>query len=53
MSHSDARAEPDQDDRQAVPASRDEDHPARRLLAHDLEHLVWDDDGEAAMPPPD
>jgi hypothetical protein len=31
----------------------DEDVPARRLLAHDLEHLVWDQDGEAPVPPPD
>ena len=34
-------------------AIQDEDVPARRLLAHDLEHLVWDDDGEQAVPPPD
>jgi hypothetical protein len=31
----------------------DDDPPARRLLAHDMEHLVWDDDGEEAVPPPD
>lgn len=34
-------------------AIADEDVPARRLLAHDLEHLVWDHDGEDASPPPD
>jgi hypothetical protein len=32
---------------------RDDDVPARRLLAHDLEHIVWDHDGEAPVPPPD
>jgi hypothetical protein len=32
---------------------RDDDPPARRLLAHDMEHLVWDEDGEQAVPPPD
>jgi hypothetical protein len=31
----------------------DDDVPARRLLAHDLEHIVWDHDGEAPVPPPD
>jgi hypothetical protein len=28
--------------------------PAARLLAHDMEALVWDDDdGEGVLPPPD
>ena len=27
--------------------------PAARLLAHDLEALVWDDDGDSVLPPPD
>ena len=27
--------------------------PAARLLAHDLEALVWDDDGDGVLPPPD
>jgi hypothetical protein len=36
-----------------IPAIQDDDVPARRLLAHDLEHLMWDDDGEDAAPPPD
>jgi hypothetical protein len=27
--------------------------PAARLLAHDLEALVWDDDGDNVLPPPD
>jgi hypothetical protein len=31
----------------------DDDVPARRLLAHDLEHIVWDDDGDERVPPPD
>ena len=41
-------------DSQAVSgfASQD-DVPAARLLAHDLEPLVWEDDGEQALPPPD
>jgi hypothetical protein len=54
MSHFDVRAERPQPDIQPVPSTRtDEDVPARRLLAHDLEPLVWDDDGEGALPPPD
>jgi hypothetical protein len=35
------------------PPILDDDPPARRLLAHDMEHLVWDEDGEQAVPPPD
>jgi len=55
MSHFDIRVErTPQDDIQAVaPLPVDEDVPARRLLAHDLEPLVWDDDGDGALPPPD
>jgi hypothetical protein len=34
-----------------VPVTQDDDHPARRLLAHDLEHVAWDYDQEG--PPPD
>ena len=45
------RSEPD--NRPLTAAVHDDDVPARRLLAHDLEHLVWDDDGERAVPPPD
>jgi len=53
MSHYDAGVErPDQDAQPASPV-QDEDVPARRLLAHDLEHLIWDDDGEGIVPPPD
>jgi len=37
----------------SVPAIQDDEAPARRLLAHDLEHLNWDHDGEDAVPPPD
>ena len=36
-----------------VSVIHDEDVPARRLLAHDMEHLIWDDEGERAVPPPD
>jgi hypothetical protein len=31
----------------------DADVPARRLLAHDLPHLTWEEDGEQPVPPPD
>jgi hypothetical protein len=54
MSHFDIRVERPQTDIQPVaPIRPDEDVPARRLLAHDLEPLVWDDDGDGALPPPD
>ena len=53
MSHFDARVERPEQDIQPVAAIQDEDVPARRLLAHDMEHLVWDEDGERAVPPPD
>ena len=53
MSDFDTRLERPQQEIQPVTVIRDEDVPARRLLAHDLEHLVWDDDGEGPLPPPD
>jgi hypothetical protein len=53
MSHYDAPVERPEQDIQPVAPAHDEDYPARRLLAHDMEHLVWDDDGEGTMPPPD
>jgi hypothetical protein len=53
MSHFDARVERPEQEMPPVSAIQDEDVPARRLLAHDLEHLVWDDDGERDVPPPD
>ena len=55
MSHFNIRVErPEQDDITApTPIRTDDDVPARRLLAHDLEPLVWDDDGDEALPPPD
>jgi hypothetical protein len=54
MSHFDARAErPDSEIQPVSTALHDDEPPARRLLAHDLEHLVWDDDGERPHPPPD
>jgi hypothetical protein len=37
----------------AASKTDDDDVPARRLLAHDMEHIVWEDDGERAAPPPD
>jgi hypothetical protein len=54
MSHFDARVDPSSEQENApVPPSHVDDVPARRLLAHDLEHLQWDDDGESSVPPPD
>jgi len=54
MSHFDIRVERTQPDIEPVsPIAADEDVPARRLLAHDLEPLVWEDDGDGAFPPPD
>jgi hypothetical protein len=53
MSHFDIRVERPKQDVPPVTVIRDEDVPARRLLAHDLEPLVWDDDGERELPPPD
>ena len=52
MSHFDIRVERAQDDKPVSPIHED-DVPAARLLAHDMEHLVWDDDAEHAVPPPD
>ena len=52
MSHFDARVERPHDEQPVSPVHQD-DTPAARLLAHDLEHLTWDDDGEAGSPPPD
>ena len=54
MNYFDARVERNEQDIQPVSIpGTDDDAPARRLLAHDLEPLVWDDDGDEALPPPD
>jgi len=53
MSHHDVRTERPEQVLQPPPPILDDDPPARRLLAHDLEHMVWDEDGETAAPPPD
>ena len=54
MSHFDAHVDRPEAEIKPVPtAFQDEDVPARRLLAHDMEHLVWEDDGERPLPPPD
>ena len=53
MSDFDIRVERPEQETQPVSMIHDEDVPARRLLAHDLEHLVWDHDGERVAPPPD
>ena len=49
MSHFDIRVERPEDDKPVSPVHED-DVPAARLLAHDMEHLVWDDDGENSVP---
>jgi len=38
---------------QPILAVAEDSIPAARLLAHDLEALVWDDDGDSVLPPPD
>ena len=38
---------------QPVMAVAEDSIPAARLLAHDMEALVWDDDADGALPPPD
>jgi hypothetical protein len=38
---------------QPMTAAADDEPPARRLLAHDMEPMVWEDDGERPLPPPD
>jgi len=53
MSRFDPRVERPDQEMPPVTTMMDDEVPARRLLAHDLEHLVWDDDGEEASPPPD
>ena len=54
MNQFDAPVEGLQQDIQAVSAfAAKDDVPAARLLAHDLEPLVWEDDGEGVLPPPD
>ena len=55
MSHIDAGATTrTEGEQQVVAHMQSEDSvPAARLLAHDLEALVWDDDGDGALPPPD
>ena len=54
MSYFDTRVERTEQDFRPVSTLRtDDDVPARRLLAHDLEPLVWDDDGDGVLPPPD
>ena len=53
MSHHDVRAEQPEQVLPPTPPVLDDDPPARRLLAHDLEHMVWDHDAETAAPPPD
>jgi hypothetical protein len=47
------RVERPEQDLPVANVSSDDDVPAARLLAHDLEPLVWDDDGDGVLPPPD
>jgi hypothetical protein len=55
MSHIDASAITRQEEEQPVVARivAEDSIPAARLLAHDMEALVWDDDGDEVLPPPD
>ena len=53
MSHFDAPAEGISPDPTVSVFSTQDDTPSARLLAHDLEPLVWEDDGEGVLPPPD
>ena len=53
MSHFDAPVEGIQPDQPVAAFTSQDDVPAARLLAHDLEPLVWEDDGEGVLPPPD
>jgi hypothetical protein len=54
MNYFDNRVErPEQDLRPVTTYPAVDDVPAPRLLAHDLEPLVWDDDGDGVLPPPD
>jgi hypothetical protein len=52
MSRLDRQFEPGEPD-VTIRAAADDDVPARRLLAHDLEPIAWDEDGEGPVPPPD
>jgi hypothetical protein len=53
MTDDEARPQRPEQEVPPVPEIQDLDVPARRLLAHDLEHLNWDHDSEDAAPPPD
>ncbi len=54
MNYFDSRVErPEQDPKPVSTLRHADDVPAARLLAHDLEPLVWDDDGDSVLPPPD
>lgn len=61
MSHHDSRVEQPQQDLTppvqslpaTLPATQDDDVPARRLLAHDMDHMIWEHDGDGTVPPPD
>ncbi len=57
MAHHDPSPDPSAESGNQVPASRIYEHvddvPAARLLAHDVEPLTWDHDGDGALPPPD
>jgi hypothetical protein len=53
MSYFDARVERPEQDIPVTMLRPVDDVPARRLLAHDLEPLSWDDDGDGVLPPPD
>jgi hypothetical protein len=50
---SDPGVKPTERDVEILSPRENADVPARRLLAHDLPQLVWDEDGEDPVPPPD
>lgn len=51
MSDFEISGEPPPSSEIAPVSAIDDDVPARRLLAHDLEHMIWDDDGPTGPPP--
>jgi len=53
MSHDDARPGQPEPEVPPFPAIDEDSIPARRLLAHDVEHSIWDHDGDDGAPPPD
>jgi hypothetical protein len=53
MSYFDIRVERPEQDIPVTMLRSVDDVPSARLLAHDLEPIAWDDDGDGVQPPPD